>query len=176
MLLFETLGLQRPGGLQGSNCIVAFLKISLQLLGISQKIADLTPDRYFQELSPDLAIGCKCALLRSGSRPCQSSDSTDSPSGYVQVPAHESSCRNTRSDKLHSRRVPVRDDQACAGPNELGLGSPPVAAVLRGTIFRSLTAERVRIPTPWNQSPPACCFAVVPLAARAVVGGESSSF
>jgi len=57
MLLFETLGLQRPGGLQGSNCIVAFLKISLQLLGISQKIADLTPDRYFQELSLDLAIG-----------------------------------------------------------------------------------------------------------------------
>ena len=51
MLLFETLGLQYLGGLQGSKCIVALLKIPFQLLGISQQIADLTPDRCFEELS-----------------------------------------------------------------------------------------------------------------------------
>ena len=77
---------------------------------------------------------------------------------------------------LHSRLALATDVQAGAGPDELESGSPPVAPVPLGTIFRSLSAERVRIPTPWNQSPPACCFAVVPLAARAVVGGESSSF
>jgi hypothetical protein len=54
MLLFETLGLQHLGGLQGSECIVALLKIPFQLLGISQEIADLTPDRCFEELSLDL--------------------------------------------------------------------------------------------------------------------------
>ena len=57
MLLFETLGLQYLGGLQGSKCIVALLKIPFQLLGISQQISDLTPDRCFEELSLDLAIG-----------------------------------------------------------------------------------------------------------------------
>jgi hypothetical protein len=36
--------------------MVTFLKILLQLLGISQEIANLTPDRRFQELSLDLAI------------------------------------------------------------------------------------------------------------------------
>jgi len=56
MLLFETLGIQRLGGLQGGEGILAFLKIPLQFLGISQEVADLTPDGRFQELSLDLCI------------------------------------------------------------------------------------------------------------------------
>ena len=56
VLLFETQDFESLRILYGSNSFSTFLKLPLQLFGILQKVADLTPYRRFQELSLDLPV------------------------------------------------------------------------------------------------------------------------
>lgn len=55
-MLFETQDFERLRILGGSNSFSTFLKLPLQLFGISKKIADLTPYSIFQRLSTDLPV------------------------------------------------------------------------------------------------------------------------
>ena len=65
VLLFETPGFQSLCVLEGTNRFASFLKLPLQLRGVFQEIANFTPYRSFQKLSPDLSIAANALASKA---------------------------------------------------------------------------------------------------------------